>query len=139
MFCRSNRPTFKGLVCSSPSPVARHLKKMSDINNLIARVARGDNTAIKAGAFFGDVSALPDDLQGMLNMELVAREAFLSLPSEVQHRYTSYEAYINALYSDDERDFLIKHGILKQPEAEPSPVKVQVVNNETVTTTVKKD
>lgn len=128
MFSRSNRPAFKGLVCASPSPVARHLKKMADINNLIARVARGDSTAIKAGAFFSDVSQLPEDLQGLLNKELVAREAFESLPADVQHRYTSYEAYLNALVSPDEREFLTKHGIFKEPAEEPSPVKVEVVN-----------
>lgn len=130
MFSRFNRPSFKGLVCSSPSPVARQLKSMVDINNLIARVTRGDSTAIKSGAFYCDVSELPDCLQGILNKELVAREAFTNLPCEVQRRYTSYEAYLNALTSDDERDFLTKHGIFKEPAVEPAPVKVEVVNTE---------
>lgn len=127
MFKR-NVKACKGVEFSAPSLAARHLKKMADVNNLIARAVRGDSSAFRPGGWYGDISDLPDTLQSILDKQLAARDYYHSLPVEIQSRFTSYEAFLNALPDEQYRDFFVQHGIFHVPSS-PSPVKVEVINN----------
>lgn len=121
----------KGLVCSSPSKVANHLGKMCNVNNMVARLIKGDSSVTRSGGFFGDISDLPDGLSAILNKANASREAFDRLPYEVRSRFTSYDAFLGALSKPEEKAFFQKVGIFKPDIAPESPVKVEVVNPST--------
>lgn len=118
----------KGLVCSSPCKVAKHLVKMCNINNMVARLLKGDSSVTRAGGFYGDISDLPDGLSGMLNKANASRLAFDTLPYDVRSRFTSYEAFLSALTNPEEKSYFQKVGIFKPDVAPEVPVKVEVVN-----------
>lgn len=103
-----------------------------DVNSIVARCLRGDNSGLKTCGFqFADVSDIPKTLQEMLNSRIEADRAFDDLPLEAKEHYGTPARFVSALSDENERPFFEKFGLLKKPVETPSPVKVEVVNPST--------
>lgn len=124
-----SRPVHRKVLArpSGASKTEVHWKDYQDINNIIARVMRGDSSAIRRGAVHADVSEMPDTLQDALNQQKEAAYAYDALPDAVKAKYPTAEAFYAACQDPSQKEELAKLGLLNVPEDE-KPVKVEIAN-----------
>lgn len=118
---------------SGASKTETHWKDYQNINNIIARVIRGDSSCIRRGAVHADISEMPDTLQDALNAQHEAAYAYDALPASVKAEYPTAEAFYAACHDPSQKDKLVSLGVADSPTVE-SPVKVEVINPVTPST-----
>lgn len=100
-----------------------------DVNSIVARCLRGDNSGLKTCGFnFADISEMPSDLQSALNRKIEMEKVFDTLPEEAKKRWKTPSEFISAIGNENEKPFFEKFGLLKTPEKALEPVKVEVIN-----------
>lgn len=106
----------------SPSLCQSQFKEQQDINNMIARLARGDTSVLKQTGFYYDISNIPDNLQDALSMQLRARDIWhYEGNADIRQRFVSPENLIDFLADERNRDEAVKLGLIKEV---PLPVNV---------------
>lgn len=112
------------------SPGAKQeFKDECDINRIMKRVLKGQVPALAAGApQYGDFAGV-EDFHTAQNVLLTATAQFARLPSEIRKRFgNSPVAMLEFVHNEKNREEAVKLGLVKAPEKEPGPMKVEVVN-----------
>lgn len=105
----------------------QHLKKFTDINYMIQRALGGDSSVYRPGGVSADISQVPDDLQEILNLQIRARDSYENLSADVRKKYPTPEDFFAACHDPEQRDALVKLGVINPPQAS-EPVEVKIVN-----------
>lgn len=109
---------------SSKSVTEQKWKERQDVNSIVERCLRGDNSGLKTCGFqFADISDVPKTLQEMLNYRMSASSAFDSLPSAAREHYGTPSRFLKALSDQNEVSNFKKFGLLKEPDSEATPAK----------------
>lgn len=124
-FCRKPSNGSCGLRFTQSTKCQTHLSKMCDINYIIQRAIAGDASVYRRGSY-GDFTNAPEDMQGYLNSVVKGREAYENLPESVKRVYPSADSFLNALNDPNEKERLLKLGVLKAVKPD-EPVAVRVI------------
>lgn len=132
ILCPYDTRVRSSIVFDGESRTKQAFKEECDINRILSSYMR---TGIVQGAAtpptYGDLS--PIDYQSALNLIIEAEEAFDSLPSALRKRFDNDPSeYLSFASNPDNRDEMIKLGLLDAPAPDPSPVRV-VIDNPTPT------
>lgn len=100
-----------------------------DINNIMAKFVRTGQLPPAVGiARYGDFSSV-GTYQESLEVLRIARQQFDALPSKVRDRFRNDPALMLSFIADKDNLAEAKSlGLLKEEEAPPAPVKVEVIN-----------
>lgn len=119
---------------SGASLTEQKWKDRQNVNSIVARCLRGDNSGlVQCGFNYADTTILPSTLQELMNQQISAEVAFDSLSPEAKEHYVTPSNFIKAIDSETEAENLRRFGLLKEPVAEPSPVKVEITNPSPIT------
>lgn len=128
-FTQKNPPPKAGLSFDDEeSAVQPQFKDSCDINQMIARLARGDLSVLKSTGVYYDITNIPTDLQSSLNLQIQVRDFWNADENDaLRKRFVVPENLIDFLSDSKNREEAIQLGILPAPVAD-APVEVKVVN-----------
>lgn len=109
-------------------------REQCDINIMMKKYQQGIpiNMNTLAQPEYGDF-ANADDYHTAANKVIQADQAFAALPAEIRARFRNDPAELLEFIRDPDQEHLeeaIELGLVPRPEAEPAPVKVQVIGGE---------
>lgn len=105
----------------------QHWRDRQDVNNIVARCLRGDTSDLRNDGLYQDISELPEDLHGLLQVASRRDAIYDALPDAVREKYRTPADFVNACHDPKERENLKALGLVKTPEQE-IPIKVEVTN-----------
>lgn len=120
----------EGIEFVEPSLTKQSFKDECDVNNIMRRyTATGVVTHLNnRRPEFGDFTSVAT-FQESLNTVIEAEAMFAELPSAIRDRFGNDPSKLLEFIADENnRDEAIKLGIVKAPDPEPAPQKVEVVN-----------
>lgn len=89
----------------------------ADINNIIARVIRGDTSMLNFNDTYGDFINTPTNLIDAMNIQLRANAMWNSLPAEIRKEYDND---VNKYMADFGTEHFMKvHGVETEKPVEP--------------------
>lgn len=99
--CSVNPPQLKKVGETDQYSLIQSYKDECDINRLVARYQAGDTSVLqRVQGLFYDATELPTEQTEMMNLAVVAREAWDNLPNDVKSKFNNdKEIFINALFS----------------------------------------
>lgn len=117
-----------GLECKDPTMAQQQFKEETDINTLLERFGIGaqmpENPRVP---MFGDFTEVKD-FQSAMNSVREAETAFLELPAKVRARFENDpQQLMEFMEFRENREEAARLGLLRSPEAEPTPISVRVV------------
>lgn len=120
----------EGIEFTDPSMTKQSFKDECDVNNIMRRFnATGVVTHVNGRRpEFGDFTSVAT-FQESLNTVIEAESMFAELPAAIRDRFGNDPRQLLEFVADpDNRDEAVTLGIVKAPEPEPAPQKVEVVN-----------
>jgi phage internal scaffolding protein len=109
----------------------QQFKDDCDINKILKRYAQtGQAPAVFTQGMYGDFSDVPS-YQESCEIVIKAEQQFRSLPSEIRKRFNhSPEEFLAFATNEKNIEEMRSLGLAKPKEAEPIPMKVEVINKE---------
>lgn len=101
----TEKKRFRPVLKCGPSRTKQSFRDECDINKIVSRIREGGFTPMTytalRGAWYGDVSKMPDSFQGAQEVILRVKATFSSLPSDVRERFMNdparFVAFVEAL------------------------------------------
>lgn len=118
-----------GLACLDVSRTSQEGKEDADINTIVRRFGlTGEMPMLTRLPLEGDFAVT--SFQEAQNALLEAGKAFAALPADLRQRFNHDPGEFVAFCSDEaNKDELKKLGLMRDPEPEFAPFKVEVVDN----------
>lgn len=126
----SEKRTSVKKVFKKPSRTKQAFAKESNVNFIMAKYLSSGviEHVRKNSGFYADVTDVPDYKEALM-VVMEASDLFNSLPSDIRTKFDNDpQKYLEFVSKPENKDQLIKWGMVKAPIEPAAPIEVRVVN-----------